>query len=121
MQEERMRILKMVEEGKVSADDASKLLDALASARAPEEETQVGGKKIRIRVTDPRSGKQTVNLTIPIGLARFAAKLIPAKKKEQMLADGVDIDQIISQISTENIGKVVDIESEDSNVQVTIE
>ena len=120
MQEERMRILKMVEDGKVSAGDASKLLDALASARAPEEEAS-GGKKIRIRVTDPKSGKQTVNLSIPIGLARFAAKLIPAKKKDQMLAEGVDIDHIISQITTENVGKVVDIESDDSNVQVTIE
>jgi len=120
MQEERMRILKMVEEGKVSAEDASKLLDALASARAPEEEPS-GGKKIRIKVTDPETGKQTVNLSIPIGLARFAARFVPAKKKEQMLADGIDIDAIISQITTENIGKVVDIESKDGNVQVSIE
>jgi hypothetical protein len=120
MQEERMRILKMLEEGKVSAQDAARLLDALASRRASDEEAAVG-KKIRVRVADPETGKQTVNLSVPIGLARFAAKFIPAKKKEQLLAEGVDIDSIISQVMTENVGKIVDIESKDGDIQISIE
>jgi len=120
MQEERMRILKMLEEGKISADDAARLLDALPGPRAGQA-AGPAGKKIRVKVTDPETGKQTVNLTVPVGLAKFAAKFIPGKKKEQMLAEGIDIDMILSEVMSENIGKIVDVESDDGNVQVSIE
>jgi len=120
MQEERMRILKMLEDGKISAEDAAKLLDALAGTR-PADEGPAAGKKMRVKVTDPETGRQTVNLTVPIGLARFAIKFIPAKKKEQLLAEGIDVDSIVSQVMSNNIGKIVDIESKDGNVQISIE
>lgn len=35
MKEERMAILKMVEEGKISTDDAVKLLDSIAAQKSP--------------------------------------------------------------------------------------
>jgi hypothetical protein len=120
MQEERMRILKMLEDGKISAEEAARLLDALAGTR-PADGGPSAGKKIRVRVTDPESGRQTVNLTVPIGLARFAIKFIPANKKEQLLREGIDVDSIVSQVMSENIGRVVDIESRDGNIQISIE
>jgi len=120
MQDERMRILKMLEEGKISAEDAARLLDAMPGSRAAEEEP-AAGKKIRVRVTDPESGRQTVNLTVPIGLAKFAIKFIPAKRKEQLLAEGIDVESIVSQVTSENVGKIVDIESNDGNVQISVE
>jgi hypothetical protein len=76
---------------------------------------------MRLRVTDPESGRQTVNLAVPIGLARFAIKLIPAQRKEQLLAEGIDVDSIVSQVMSENVGKVVDVESKDGNIQISIE
>ncbi|HVP58062.1 MAG TPA: hypothetical protein VMU02_08165 [bacterium] len=120
MQEERIRILKMLEDGNISADEAARLLDALTGDR-PAGERPAAGKKMRLRVTDPESGRQTVNLTVPIGLAKFAIKFIPAEKKQQLLAEGIDIDSIVSRVMTENIGKIVDIESKDGNIQISIE
>jgi len=38
MKEERMRVLKLVEEGKITVDDAAKLLEALMASKSPEED-----------------------------------------------------------------------------------
>lgn len=120
MREERMKILKMLEDGKITADEAARLLDALPCEQSGPDKSQ-SGKKIRVRVTDPKTGKQTANLTVPVGLAKFAVKFIPAKTKQELAAEGIDIDDVISQVMSENIGKVVDVESDKGNVQISIE
>ena len=70
--EERLKILKMIEEGKVSAEEGAKLLAALASAK-----TSAGGglsasgaKWLRVRVTDVKNGrsKATVQIYETLGL-----------------------------------------------------
>jgi hypothetical protein len=120
MDEERMQILKMVEQGSVSAEDAARLLDAIdetpASADRP-----TGGKKLRVMVTDRETHKKKVNLTIPIGLAKIAAKLVPPKAKQKLASEGVDVDAVLSQLVSENVGKVVDIEDDNEIVEISIE
>jgi hypothetical protein len=79
MQNERDRILKMVEAGQVSAAEASQLLNALtAEQRAAD---RVRSRLVRVRVTDLHSGRQKANVTIPIGLVnvglRLGARLAP--------------------------------------------
>lgn len=120
MQQERIRILRMLEERKITVEDAARLLDALPCEQQGPDKSQ-GGKKIRVRVTDPKTGKQTANLTVPVGLAKFAVKFIPTKTKQELAAEGIDIDNVISQVMSENIGKVVDVESDKGNVQISIE
>lgn len=119
MQEEKMQILRMLEEGKVNAEEAARLLDALAET--PESGKSGGGKMLRIKVTEPGTNKKKVNLRIPLGLAKIAAKFIPPKKKKELAEEGVDIDEVLSQVTSENIGKVVDIESDDGLIEITIE
>jgi hypothetical protein len=118
MNEERMQILKMLEEGKITVADADRLLDALGEA--PKEEPRTG-KKLTIKVTDRVTQKQKVNMTIPIGLAKIAAKFVPHKAKSKLAEEGVDVDQVLSQVLSENIGKVIDVETEDEVVQISIE
>lgn len=120
MNPEKMRILKMLEEGKITAEDAAKLLDAAPCEQAAGNDPRAG-KKIRVRVTDPRTGKQTVNLTVPVSLAKFAMKFVPGKTKQDLAENGIDVQHILSQVMAENTGKIVDVESEDGNVQVFIE
>jgi hypothetical protein len=61
--EERLKILKMIEEGKISADDGSKLLAALSAVprptgAAPAAAPPGGGARfLRVRVTDSATGK----------------------------------------------------------------
>ena len=119
MHEEKMQILRMLEEGKVNAEEAARLLDALAET--PEGAKSAGGKMLRIKVTEPGTNKKKVNLRIPLGLARIAAKFIPPKKKKELAEEGVDIDEVLSQVTSENIGKIVDIESDEGLIEITIE
>ena len=120
MDEERMQILKMVEQGSVSAEDAARLLDAIEETTASPDKTE-GGKKLRIRVTDIETQKKKVNLTIPLGLAKIAAKFVPPKTKQKLADEGVDVDTVLSQIVSENIGKMVDIEADNEIVEISIE
>lgn len=120
MQQERMQVLKMLEEGKITAEDADRLLDALP-AGLQEGARPHGDMRLRIRVTDPATGKQKVNLTIPVKLARIAAKFVPHKAKLKLADEGIDVDAVLSQVLNENVGKLVDVESDDGNVEISIE
>ena len=119
MQDERMQILKMVEEGKISAEEAARLLDT--QGEPPQGETPKSGKRLRIQVTEPGTNKKKVNLRIPLSLAKIAAKFVPAKKKKELAEEGIDIDEVLSQVTSENIGKIVDIESDEGFIQISIE
>lgn len=71
--EERMQILEMVEEGKINATEAMKLLDA--SKRNQREITpkkDVKWLKIRVRTMDD---KPKVNVNLPISLVGVGLKL----------------------------------------------
>lgn len=119
MQDERMQILRMLDEHKISVDEAARLLDTLSTQ--PEGESPKGGKRLRIQITEPGTNKKKVNLRIPMGLAKIAAKFIPPKKKKELAEEGVDIDEVLSQVTSENIGKIVDIESDEGLIQISIE
>ncbi len=74
--EERLKILKMVQDGRITADEATQLLEALERARPtppqppPPPETGMvtgrSGRWLRVRVTDTDSGKTRVNIRLPL-------------------------------------------------------
>ncbi|MEI7646059.1 MAG: hypothetical protein WCJ55_17455 [Chloroflexales bacterium] len=76
---ERNRILKMIESGQVSADEAAQLLDALGPAPRPADRQHA--RMVRVRVTNLHTGSQTANVTIPVSLVnvglRLGARLAP--------------------------------------------
>jgi hypothetical protein len=72
--EERNRILQMIEAGQVSAAEAARLLDALNADRDRGVERN-RSRLVRIRVSDLNSGRQKVNVSIPVGLLNVGLKL----------------------------------------------
>lgn len=52
MKEERLMILRMIDEGKISADDGVKLLKALSKSGDTEEKISKAAKQIKDKVTD---------------------------------------------------------------------
>jgi hypothetical protein len=119
MSEERMRILKMLGEGKVTADEAAKLLDAIGKASGgPAAGT--GRKMLRVLVHD--GGKEAkVNVNIPIELIKVGMQFIPEKERARMEEWGISLDSIIEMIQSGAQGKLVDIEQEGKRVEVVIE
>lgn len=121
--EERIKILQMIQEGKISADDGAKLLEALnrgASGRSPAGARAVGvaagedGRYIRVRVTDTVTGKTKVSVNLPLSLVDaglgIASNFVPSVKN-------VDIMQAIRGGMT---GKVIDVMDEEDGEHVEI-
>jgi hypothetical protein len=125
--EERLKILKMIQEGTISADEGAKLLKALTSSsqsRAPRRTTlQAGGARwLRVRVTDMATGKSKVNVNLPLKLVdagiNIAAQFVP----DEIELDGI-MTAVNEAIGDNMIGKIVDVvDSEDGeHIEVIIE
>jgi hypothetical protein len=128
--EERMKILKMVEEGKISVEDGAKLLAALGSngngagagASAAQAgfthiKSPTGAKWFRIRVTDMATGKAKVNVNLPIGLVSVGVKIAGKFAPE---TDTLEVQQIIEAIRSGAQGKIIDVMDEDDGEHVEI-
>src|SRR5260221_1216918 len=77
--EERMKILEMVREGKISPEEGARLLQAIQSgAKRAGQANRDGGRDPRwlhIRVTDLKTGQAKVNVNIPMGLVSVGIKM----------------------------------------------
>ena len=119
MNEERMRILKMLEEEKISVEEATKLIEAVEAPQEAKIVPQGKPKWLRVRVQDGEDEKVSVNL--PLSLARVALKFIPQQARGQMEEQGIDIDAILNEVTETKIGKLVEVQDGDEHVEVWIE
>jgi len=120
MNEERMRILKMLQEGKITVDEATELIKAMEASQSEESILAEGKPKwLKVRVSSGDSEKVSVNL--PLSLARVALKFIPQQAKGQMEEQGIDIDALLSAVTETKIGKLVEVEDGEDHVSVWIE
>lgn len=118
--EERMQILKMIEEGKITPAEGAKLLTALGSKKGGkgESQTRSGAPRwFRIRVTSLDSGKNKVNVNIPMGLVNVGIKM-GAKFAPNI--EGLDLEEIMEAIREGARGKIVDVVDEDDGERVEI-
>ncbi len=127
IKEERDRILKMIEEGKITAEEGVKLLEALeGSDKAQLKEVPLfhrkgnGGRVIRLIVTDVSSGKVRVNMSLPFGVVDFLSGLIPEKEKRKMEEKGIVLESLIESIRAGETGKVLEVDDEEEGKKVEI-
>ena len=118
--EERMKILKMIEEGKLSAEEGTKLLAALSerlplSPRAPG--MPGGAKWLRIRVTDTRSGRSKASVQIPLALVDAGLKIGAHFAPE---VEGVDMSYVMEALRSGMTGKIIDVTDEEDGEHVEI-
>ena len=123
--EERLKILRMVEDGKISAGEGASLLNALGENRkvgypgkgSEWQSTIAGTRFFRVRVTDLVTGRSKATVTIPMSLmdwgfrigAQFAPEIgdFDLEEVSQMLKSGAD-------------GKLVDVIDEEDGEHVEI-
>ena len=121
MKEETMRILKMVEEKKISAEEASKLLEALERSTGKEETSEEkSGKKLRIKVFEGDLSKPKVNVNIPLTIIKFIGNLVPDRVITKLDEHKVSFDQILEMVEKGEVGKIVEIEDKEENERVEI-
>ena len=118
--EERMQILKMIEEGRISAVEGADLLKALDQSKAGDAPPLKGSSQarwFRVRVTEMDTGTSKVNINIPMGLVnvgmRMGARFTPQ-------VEGVNYKQLMEAIRTGQQGKVLDVENVESGERIEI-
>jgi len=121
--EERMKILKLIEEGKISAEEGSKLLTALSGARrgvpAPPRPSGMGGpaRWLRIRVTDTRTGRSKASVQLPLSMVdagiKIGARFVPE-------VDGVDMTSVMDAVRAGVTGKIIDVVDDEDGDHVEI-
>jgi hypothetical protein len=117
--EERMRILRMIQEGKISAEEGSKLLAALRESRkeprAVMGATRPGKGMLRVRVTDMVTGKAKVSVNLPLGLVDTGMSIA------SQYAPDVNFAQIADAIRSGQMeGKIVDVIDEEDGEHIEV-
>ena len=119
--EERMQILRMIEEGKISASEGADLLRALEKkdSGGPSEPLRGASQPrwFRVRITDLNSGKNKVNVNIPMGLVQVGMKM-GARFAPDM--DSVNYEDLMEAIRMGEQGKVIDVTDEDDGERIEI-
>jgi hypothetical protein len=119
--EERLKILQMIQDGKITAEDGAKLLSAI-SQNAQAQKTRTASRNresryMRVRVTDMNSGKTKVSVNLPLGLVD-AGLNIASNFMPDMSADASE--NIRDAIHEGLTGKIVDVMDEDDNEHIEI-
>jgi len=116
--EERLKILKMVEDGKLNPEEAARLLGALGKGeRKRTAFDEAESRWLRVRVTDLVTGKPKVNVNIPMRLVnvglRVGARFIPDM-------EGVELKDLSQALEEGMTGKIIDVVDEQENERVEI-
>ncbi|MCK5921924.1 MAG: hypothetical protein KAG66_13350, partial [Methylococcales bacterium] len=112
---ERLQILSMIEEGKISAGEAADLLRALDQSAKTEEAAPLKGTSrarwFRVLVSDSKTGRNSVDVNIPVSMVKVGIKM-GAKFAPDI--EGVDYDKIMEAVRGGKQGKIFDVyDSED--------
>jgi len=136
MSSEKMKILEMIQEGKLSAEEGMDLLKVIEEGNSAKEGAQsvgneliksklalTGERYLRVRVVGEKTLK--VNVNVPLSLIRSASKLVvyamsfvPADKRAELEQKGLDLQALdveeLGRVIEETLdGKIVDVEVAD--------
>jgi hypothetical protein len=120
--EERMKILKMIDEGKLSAEEGAKLLSALSANQKASTSTNSGlgaggARWLRVRVTDIASGRSKATVQIPISLIDAGMKIGAHFAPE---VAGVDMSEVMDAMRNGMTGKIIDVTDDEDGEHVEI-
>ena len=122
MSEERARILQMVSENQIDAQEAARLLGALNSAPSEAEgsaETVRTGRArwFRVRVTDMETGRTKVNVNLPLSLVKVGMRMGAHFAPE---VEDLDWDELMKAIQEGAAGKLVEVEDMEDGEKVEV-
>jgi len=118
--DERMRILKMISEKQITAEEGAMLLEALRgpSAGAAQDRNEMGKPRwLRVRVTDRSSGRTKVNVSLPISLVDVGLKM-GARFAPEMA--GMDVSAIQAALKEGVQGRIIEVDDADDDERVEV-
>ena len=122
--EERIRILSLLEEGKITAAEAARLLEALAGPPSTPARAEAGGGRMHVQVTDRATGARRVHFTVPAALARIGVRLLAAADLGDELAaaglSAADLERVQEAIDSGTVGTVLEVDDGNSGFRVEV-
>ena len=105
MSQERRKIIEMLAEGKLTPDDAERLLDKLGQTSERDDAAATGdmtekprpGKPKYLRIVVNSTNNDRVNIRVPLALVRTGLKLstmLPPHASEKLSEKGIDLSQL---------------------------
>lgn len=121
LKEEKIQILKMVEEGKISSNEAIELMEALGEETGAETISSNPPKWLKVRIKDENDSVK-VKVNIPLSLVDVGLKLGTAFSPELKEAGlkQEDIKEVLEAVKSGAEGKIVDIEDEEHHTKVEV-
>lgn len=126
--DERLKILTMIQEGKISASEGIQLLESLERSKPAQNQVPLppppvpppsprGARFLRVRVTDTNTGKTRVNVRLPINVVnagiRMGARFAPE-------VEGLEVSQLMEHIQSGETGQVVDVYDDEDGEHVEV-
>lgn len=119
--EERLKILQMIQDGKITAEDGAKLLAALTESTKPKRSRTMSrtgeSRYMRVKVTDMYSGKTKVSVNLPLGLVDTGLNIASNFMPEMDTDAAAEISEAISGGMS---GKIVDVIDEEDGEHIEI-
>ncbi len=118
MSEERKKVLEMLASGKITADEAEKLLDKLGSnasnatpgAEKPPAPAQPGTAKPRyLRIVVDQPGREQVNMRVPlslVGSGRGLLAIMPKHVNERLAEYGINAGSFTT-LNCDDLGQAI--------------
>lgn len=120
--EERLKILNLVQQGKITPQEGIRLLEALDKSRPPQPSfpppfSSGGPRWLRVRITDTATGKTRVNVRLPVTVlnagVKMGARFSPELGREQM-------SEILNAIRAGEVGQVLDVYNDEDGEHVEV-
>lgn len=126
--DEKLHILRMVEEGKITASEGISLLEAWEHGRKPAHGANrpasgsgsaSGGQRwLRVRVTDLYTGRSKATVNIPFGLLDWGLNIGAHFAPEMRDYDLQELSRVLSEEGVD--GKIVDVVDDEGGEHVEI-
>lgn len=128
--EERLKILNLIQQGKITPQEGMRLLETLDKSRSPQPSFPIPavptalipfspGKPrwLRVRITDTASGKTRVNVRLPVTVlnagVKIGARFSPELGQEQM-------GEILDAIQAGEFGQVLDVYNDEDSEHIEV-
>lgn len=66
-------------------------------------------------------GEVKANIRLPLGLARAAEKFIPRAERAHLKAQGIDVEEILGELTGDELGPVVQVDDDGKSVWIAVE
>jgi hypothetical protein len=120
---ERLNILQMIQRGEITAESGFRLLEQLENESASSKsdalpsETQAQARWFHLLVTDTRSGKNRIDLRLPLSVVTTGMKMGARLSPE---VDRIKPEELRDILSSGETGKIIDVYDETNGEHIEI-